>query len=241
MKPVKSVSVYIIMGLCVLFFPGCSNTPYNSTAPSAKKLQALVALEEAVPARTSDAKFAYIFSENFVEYNPPCPGGGCGKKFNSPIYSYSIDPTSGMPSLIGIEVDTPPVNTKFIKVSPSDRHLYMLTGDNLIYTFSIGFPIFTEDEFKNQYLKPLGLYNALSKAGYITEAVLSSEDIINQLNALLEQPDLYDQIYANNPNLSETDEIKKLKAETINSRIKLFGDLTESEQKAIIRLNRLMV
>lgn len=244
MKPVKSVSVYIIIGLCVLFFPGCSNTPYNSTAPGAKKLEEAAALEAAASVHTTDAKVAYVFSDNIFTYQPcaypwdPCPEV---LTVGNPVHSYEIDTVSGVPSPKGIQVDSPPVNTKSLTMASSDRFLYTLTGDNLVYTFSIGYSIFTEAEFNNQNLKSLGLYNALSKAGYIAEAVLSSDDIIKQLNTLLEQPDMYDRIFANNPNVTETDEIKKLKAETISSRIKLFSDLAESEQKSVIRLNRLMI
>jgi hypothetical protein len=245
MKPVKSVSFSVFQRLFVLFVSwplvSCGGGSFSSTAPGASKRDKLAALDASASVHTTDAKVGYVFSKNFINYNPPISVGGSAKVFNSPVYSYSIGTVSGMPSLIGIETDSPPLNTKFIKVSPSDRHLYVLTGDNLIYTFSIGFSIFSEDEFKNHSLNPLGLYNALTNAGYITGAALSAEDIVNKLNALLEQPDLYDQIHADNPDLTETVEIIKLKADTIYSRNKLYSDLTESEQKSIIRLNRLMI
>lgn len=247
MKPVNSIRFNIYRGLCIFIIPlvlaGCSSS-YNSTAPSAKKLEEAAAAEAAASVHITDAKIAYVFSDNIFYYQPcvypadPCPEV---LTVGNPVHSYSIDPVSGMPSPIGIQVDSPPVNTKSIAVAPSDRFLYMLTGDSLVHTFSIGFSIFTEAEFKDQNLDPLELYNAFTKAGYIAGTVLSAEDMVKQLNVLLEQPDLYDQIFANNPNLNETDEIKKLKAETISSRNSLFSDLAESEQKSVIRLNRLMM
>lgn len=245
MKPVKSISFNVFLRLFVLSvswtLASCGDGSYSSTAPGAEARERLAALDASVPVHTTDAKVGYVFSRDFIKYNPPSSVGGSAKVFNSPVYSYSIDPVSGMPSLIGIESDSPPDNTKFIKVSPSDRHLYILTGDNLIHTYSIGFSIFSVDEFKNQNLNPVGLYNALNKASYIAGAASSAEDVVNQLNALLEQPDLYEYIHADNPGLSETAEIIRLKTDTANSRTKLFGDLAESEQKSVIRLNRLMI
>lgn len=244
MKSVKSVGFKILLGLFVtsgpLLLVSCGGGAFTSTAPGVNEQKSLAASEAAEAIHTTDASIGYVFSRSFIEYNPPCPGGGCGKIFN-PVYSYSIDPASGMPSLIGVESDSPPENTKFIKVAPSDRHLYILTGDNQIHTFSIGFSIFTLDEFAKQNLNPLNLYNALSKAVNITGTVLSAEDIVNQLNSLLEQPELYYLISASNPNLIETAEVNKLKADTITSISTPFADLTESLQKSVIRLNRLMI
>lgn len=249
MKPVKSVSPNVFLRLFVLFFSlllaSCGSGSYSSTAPGAEKRVALAALEAAASARTTDDTVGYVFSDNVYTYQPcvgpgtdPCPEG---LAVGNPVHAYGIDVVSGMPSPKGMQVESPPVNTKSITVSPSGRFLYMLTGDGLVYTFSIGFSNFTATEFVEQNLNPLNLYNALSKDVYITGTALSAEDIVKQLNAMLEWPDLYAQISASNPYLSETAEIKKLKAETINSRALLFSDLAESEQKSIIRLHRLMI
>ena len=245
MKPVKSVRFDIFLRLFVLFVSwplvSCGDGSYSSTVPNADAREKLAALDSSASAHTADAKIGFVFSKDFIQYTPPSSAGVSARKFNSPVYSYSIGAASGIPSLIGIEADSPPEDTKFIKVAPSDRHLYILTGDNLIHTFSIGYSIFSENEFKDQNLTPLGIYKKLTDDGYSTGTVLSSEDIVIQLNAFLRQPALYDQLRVKNPNILESNEIKKLKADTINIRAKLYGDLTENEQKSVIRLNRLMI
>lgn len=248
MKPVKSVRLNVFLRLFVLLLSSslvsCGSGSYSATAPGANKREAMAALEAAAPARTTDDTLGYVFSDNVFTYQPcvspapPCPEI---LTVGNPVHAYAIDLVSGMPSPKGMPGDTLPVNTKSIAVSPTGRFLYVLTGDDLLYTFSVGYSVFAETEFKEQNLNPLNLYSALSKAVNITGTALSAEDIVNQLNALLERPDLYAQISASSPTLSESAEIKKLKTDTANSRTMLFGDLAESEQKSIIRLNRLMI
>lgn len=244
MKPVKSDRLKIFWKcLTVLIIPlaltSC-NSSFNSAAPSAKQPDAS---EASALAHTTDARVAYVFSDNVFEYIYPCGEKMCKELLTvgNPVHSYSIDPVSGLPSSLGIENDSPPINTRSITVSPSDRFLYMLTGDSFIHSFLIGFSIFSEAEFKDKNLDPLDLYNALSSDGYITGSVLSAEDIVKQLNSLLEQPALYDRISANNSKLSETDEIIKLKAETKTFRMELYSSIDESGQKSLVRLNRLMI
>lgn len=247
MKPVKSVSLSVFLRLFVSFLSlplaSCGSGSYSQTAPGANKREAMTALEAAAAARTTDDTLGYVFSDNIFTYDPCPPSNACPEilTVGNPVHAYGIDTVSGMPSPKGIQVDSPPVNTKSIAVSPSGRFLYMLTGDGLVYTYSVGYSNFTSTEFVEQNLNPLNLYSALSKAVNITGTALSAEDMVSQLNALLERPDLYAQVSASNPSLSETAEIKKLKTDTASGRTMLFSDLAESEQKSIIRLNRLMI
>ncbi|TAJ78807.1 MAG: hypothetical protein EPO42_07310 [Gallionellaceae bacterium] len=252
MKPVNSVNFNFLPHLMAVLFSislaGCLEGTYSSTVPGAQKRQDLTVTERAFTVPVTDPKYAYVFSSNILRRDFSCylddPPPGCSEQYEvggGAINSYTIDPISGMPMLTGVEMDNPPPKTQNIAVSKSDRFMYVLTGDNLLYTYSIGWSIFTEAEFSNQNLKPVDLYNALAKAGHVAGTALSVADMVSQLNTVLEQPILFATIAANSINLVETAEIKKLKTDTRISRTKLYSDLTEVEQKAVVRLNRLMI
>lgn len=255
--------------LLSLLFTGCDGG-YSSTAPAASTAKTgaesgAVTSDPLKPTiHTTDATLAYIFSENVIVYNP-CkpPAEACPVTYvvGNPINSYSIDPISGMPSAIGIPGDVTPANTISTVISPSGNFQYVLAGtrilsseltasnniqyvltnENFVHTFSIGYLTFTVAEFTNLNIDPLKLYNALAKAGYLTGTVLSSEQAVAKLAALLEDTALYDRIAANNPHLLQTNEIINLKTKTISIRGKPFSSLTYSEKKSIVNLNRLMV
>lgn len=234
---------HLLLALVSFSLVSCGNGTYSETPPDAKKWEALAALDSSPVAATAGAKTAYIFSDNIIEYNPPCPQGGCIEfhAIGNPIHAYSFDRVSGMPLSVGIEVDTPAPKTKSLQVSASDRFMYVLTGDELLQTYSIGYSIFTSDEFVSQNLDPLQLYNELAKAGFVTAKVYAAPEIVGHLNTLLERPGLYDEVKANYPALVESPEVSTLSAGLLAGRNKDFAQLSEPEQKAVIRLNRLLL
>lgn len=261
----RGLSVFSARTLCVLVFAlmfiGCSSGNYGSTPPSdrIKEVQGPGAEVVSAAVHTTDGRIAYHFANDIVSAEWPgfentCDLDPLDPKYprncetfyvGNPIYTYSVDVVSGLASSIGITVDQTLGNTKSTATAPSDNFLYVLTADKdgygLVYTFSIGYLTLTLEEFKSNNLDPLGLYNALSKAGYLTGTASSSEQMVKKLVEVLEEPVLSDRISAKNLNVSDTDEIKKLKLETVNYRSKLFSQLTYREKKSIVNLNRLMV
>ena len=261
----SSLRIPSIMGLCSLLplivLSGCSGSSFSDTPPSAaianntQKSDALVT----APVHTTDAKLAYIFSRDIVSSSWPGIENTCNLDptdplyprncetfyVGNPVYTYTTDLVSGMVTSIGITTDLIQGNTKGAATAPSDNFLYVLSadkaGNGLVYTFSIGYLNLTAEEFKNNGLDPLKLYNALAKAGYIAGAAASAEQLVNKIIAAIEQPFLYDRLTMDNPEASQTDEIKALKAQTDTLRPKPFGDLSYTERKAIVNLNRLML
>jgi len=267
---VRHVSSSVLMGglcitLLILILAGCNSGSYSSTSPSertSKHEAGSVSGSGSIvsgPAHTTDGKLAYHFANDIVAAEWPGKENTCGllpdnPKFprncetfyvGNPVNTYSIDLVSGLATSIGLTADLIPGNTKSLATSPSDNFLYMLTadkaGNGLVYTFSIGYLTLTMEEFRGNNLDPLALYNALAKDGYITGTVSSVNQVVDNLIGLIEEPVLYDRMFAKNPNLPETAEIKKLKAETVRTRAKLFGDLSYGEKKLIVKLNRLML
>ncbi|MFA6015999.1 MAG: hypothetical protein WC742_13115 [Gallionellaceae bacterium] len=229
-----------------LLLGSCLNGSFSSDAPGTQQRLDLTTIERAATNRVTNDTMGYVFSNNIIKYDP-CkdyiPVETCPDTYyvGNPVHAYSIDPISGLPTLKGVQVDTPPVNTKAIAASPSGRYLFLVTTDNLLYTFSVGFSYFTDAEFVASNMNSLNLFNALAAAGYVIGAVYSNDEIIAKLNGILQQPNLYDKLRSDNLALTETSEIHKIKSDTSSIRSKLYSDLTETEQKSIIRLNRLML
>lgn len=109
---------------------------------------------------------------------------------------------------------------------------------------------FNTDEFRIQGKDVLKLYEAIKsdgnkpakvKAPGNIKAQHDAGDIIAWLNGLLRTTDFYDKITGKKPELTLTSEIIKLREQTEGKRKGLFRDLKEDDQKAIKRLNRLML
>jgi putative peptide zinc metalloprotease protein len=100
---------------------------------------------------------------------------------------------------------------------------------------------FTVDEFKKQKKDIRRLCQKIKNERYELGKMQAPEDSVQWLNGILEMPDLYEQISAKRPNLSVTDEIKKLKEQTEKSRKAAFKDLKIEEQNAIRGMNRALL
>lgn len=98
---------------------------------------------------------------------------------------------------------------------------------------------FDVNEFWRQDKDVNRLCQAIENEGYGPPVIHHIE--IHRLNGVLRIPDLYEKITAKKQNLTLTDEIATLKEYTEGSRKKLFKDLRSSEQRAIKKLNRLMI
>ncbi len=118
---------------------------------------------------------------------------------------------------------------------------------------------FNTDEFRIQGKDVLKLYEAIKSDGYRPATVNSGGKIIERpkagnrieqpdagniiawLNGLLRTTDFYDKIAEKKPELTLTSEIIKLREQTEGKRKGPFRDLKEDYQKAIKRLNRLLL
>lgn len=100
---------------------------------------------------------------------------------------------------------------------------------------------FSLQEFENQKKDVQILCKAIKSEGYEFGVIETSENTVEWLNRILQVPDLYEKLIAKKPNLTLTDEIKKLKEQTETNRKRPFKDLKDDEQKVIKSLNRLMI
>lgn len=99
---------------------------------------------------------------------------------------------------------------------------------------------FYEDEFRNQNKDVRWLCQIIKNEGYALGRMNTPEDTIERLNELLQLPGLFEMI-VEKKSLYLTDQIKSLRDETAENRKELFENLSDSEQKAIKRLNRLII
>lgn len=100
---------------------------------------------------------------------------------------------------------------------------------------------FRVDEFANQNKNVRWLCHTIINDGYASGSTNVPDNTIEWLNEILILPGFFDDVIAVKPSLGLTNEIKKLREETASIRNKLFKDLSDSEQVAIKRLNRLMI
>lgn len=100
---------------------------------------------------------------------------------------------------------------------------------------------FSIDEFKTQKKEVQKLCTAIKSEGYELEKINAPENTIDWLNEVLQFTYLYEKVSVNKANLILTEEVKKLKKQTEKNRKRIFKDLNNDEQKAIKRLNRLVI
>lgn len=98
---------------------------------------------------------------------------------------------------------------------------------------------FHEDEFRNQNKDVPWLCQVIRNGGYAIGGLHAPENSIGWLNEVLQVTALSDLIVAEQPALTLTDAIQRLRTETEESRKLLFKDLSAAEQDAVKRLNRL--
>src|SRR5208282_1258066 len=100
---------------------------------------------------------------------------------------------------------------------------------------------FYSDEFRIQGKDAGKLCEAIKSDGYKLGAINAAGDSIKWFNEVLQVADLFDKVTAAKPDLVLSGEIRKLKEQTEEKRQKPFKDLKGDEQKAIKRLNRLIL
>ena len=96
-------------------------------------------------------------------------------------------------------------------------------------------------EFRIQEKDVRKLCESIKSDGYKLGAIKAPGNSIEWLNEALQVPDLFDKVIAEKPDLVLTGEIRKLKEQTEEKRKTPFKRLKEDEQKAIKRLNRLIL
>lgn len=241
MKPsivirILSVSVAFLS----IFTAACSSEKYQETPADEEKKNALASLEASAP--SSQVEAAYVFSDNVIQYNP-CPNEPCPVLYSvgNALHTYLVDPVTRMPASAGIECVNPPARTQSIIAAPSGRFLYLLTADNKIQAYAIGYAFFSEIEFEKNKIDPMGLYNELRRDGYLDAVVASEAEIIVKLNELLQQPFFSIEVKVDYPDVVNTPEIENLKQKTRNILTLDFEQLSEIDQKTVIRLNRLLL
>lgn len=102
-------------------------------------------------------------------------------------------------------------------------------------------PDFTPDEFRIQGKDVRKLCEAIKKDGYKFGAAHAYADTVEWLNGLLQLSDLFDKVVTEKPELVLPGEAVKLKDLTRETRQRPFKSLKGDEQRAIERLNRLML
>lgn len=102
-------------------------------------------------------------------------------------------------------------------------------------------PDFTPDEFMIQGKDVRKLCEAIKKDGYKFGAAHEYGNTVEWLNGLLRISDLFDKIVTEKPELVLPGEARKLKDLTRETRQRLFKNLKGDEQRAIERLNRVML
>lgn len=105
----------------------------------------------------------------------------------------------------------------------------------------LGYSDFSMDEFESQSKNVGQLCETIKNEGYELGTIKAQENTVDWLNETLQFADLYEKIVNKRQNIILTDELKRLKNSTEENRKRLFKDIEDNEQKAIKRLNRLML
>jgi hypothetical protein len=100
---------------------------------------------------------------------------------------------------------------------------------------------FTADQFRNQNKNVAWLCQVIKSQGYAPGGTNAPEDSVEWLNEILERTDFFDTVTALKVSLKLTDEIIRLRDETADNRRGSFRDLSQNDQQAVIRLNRLIL
>ncbi len=100
---------------------------------------------------------------------------------------------------------------------------------------------FSDDEFQNQKKDIKKLCKAIKNEGYELGMINAHENTIDWLNELLQLTYLYDKVTAKKSDLPLTRHVNKLREQTEKNRTRTFKNLKDDEQKALKRLNRLMI
>ncbi len=100
---------------------------------------------------------------------------------------------------------------------------------------------FTDDQFKNQNKDIPWLCRTVKNEEYELGATSAPENTVEWLNEILQQTGFFDRVATEKRSLELTDEMKGLRDETAEKRKGSFKDLSQQDQQAIKRLNRLIL
>jgi hypothetical protein len=98
---------------------------------------------------------------------------------------------------------------------------------------------FIADQFRNQNKDIVWLCQTIQSNGYELGELNAPENTIEWLNEILERTNFFDAVAAQKGSLDLTGEIVRLRDETAHNRKRSFRELSQNEQQAVMRLNRL--
>ncbi|NUO10176.1 MAG: hypothetical protein HUU08_16160 [Candidatus Brocadia sp.] len=100
---------------------------------------------------------------------------------------------------------------------------------------------FHVNEFKNQNKDIQWLCHTIKKEGYSLGTMNAPENTVEWLNEILRHSEFFDAVIALKTSLILANAAKKLRDETASIRHKAFKDLSDNDQEAIKKLNRLTI